>query len=35
MVKISSGAGDANYFEPLLDRIIIEFLKLMRLYRAL
>lgn len=30
-----SGARDANYFEPLLNCIIIEFNKLMKVYETL
>lgn len=30
---IPSGAGDANYSEPLLDRIFIHFCKLMEIYQ--
>lgn len=26
------GAGDANYFELMVDKILIEFIKLMRFY---
>lgn len=33
--NFASGASDANYFEPLLDCIIIEFNKLMKVYQAL
>jgi hypothetical protein len=32
---IPSGAGDTNYFEPLLNYIIMELNKLMRVYQAL
>ena len=29
-----SGAGDANYFAPMLDQILIHFRNLMEIYQA-
>jgi hypothetical protein len=31
---INFGAGDANYFEPLLDEILIHFNKIMEAYQT-
>lgn len=34
MLQIPIGAGDANWFEPLPEYIIIEFFGIMRAYNA-